>query len=128
MQPSVLSCLCCQAAFCELCHCKSEWCALARKTQCKDTLFAAAGYPGNEQAEAFAATWAAAVSASTDPVLASTPAFGLQRPNVPWLLQALPAVWQQLQSSRRLRAFALAFLLPVVDAAGAMLAQQGTGS
>lgn len=120
--------ICFQAACCELCHCKSEWCALARNDCGIYTPFAAAGQPSDAQAEAFAATWAAAVSAATDPVLASTPAFGLQRPNVAGLLWALPAVWQQLQSSRRLQAFVLAFLMPVIDAAAAMLTQQWPSS
>lgn len=81
-----------------------------------------------EQAAAFAVTWSAAVSAATNANLAATPAFGVQRPDLSWLLQALPPVWQQLQSSRRLYDLASALLKPVVDAAGAMLTQQGAGS
>jgi hypothetical protein len=62
------------------------------------------------------------VSTATDLQLAATPAFGNQRPDVPWLLQTLQRTWQQLVFEAG-PASALALLDPVIAAAGSLLAQ-----
>jgi hypothetical protein len=51
-------------------------------------------------AAAFRDVWSAAVSAATDLQLSATPAFGGRRPDVPWLVQTLPVLLQQLATDR----------------------------
>jgi hypothetical protein len=89
------------------------------------------------QAAAFRDVWSAAVSATTDLQLAATPAFGGCRPDVPWLVQTLPELMQQLAinglqqlgSNQLLESHAGNLLQPVVTAAGKLLSdsdEQGT--
>jgi hypothetical protein len=77
------------------------------------------------------------VAAATDAQLAATPAFGCQRPDIPWLLQALPGIWAQLHrqqpwqlEARQLQRqqYALAALNPVLAAAEQRLSQQGAAA
>jgi hypothetical protein len=63
------------------------------------------------------------VAAATDLQLAATPAFGKQRPDVPFLLQELRRVWQKVASQPQL---ALDVLQPVISAAGRLLSQHST--
>lgn len=68
------------------------------------------------------------MGAATDLQLAATPAFGHQRPDLPWLLQTLPDVWQELDKQQLLQQCALTTLEPVIAAADRLLLQQEVGA